>query len=507
MLVLLGLLLVYAAAVFIFLFAMIFFVLWISLEAGELDLSFYFAAAGLLTVCLCVFGSVMTTQSALYRARDNELLLSMPVRPSHILLSRLLFLWMINTLFSMIVALPALAVYILCALPSIPAILSFGFFLLLFSLLGLAISCLLGFLVAIVTARLKHKNIISLLFMLLFFGFYFWGMSALGSGAEQLEAIDIRPLVTALTPYLTPFLWVGQAILYGDIVAGALFLLLFALVVGLASFFLLRTYTRILTTNRGGVQYTYREKKEKQCSATVALVKKELAHFFGNATYMMNEGLGLLFALGIGIYTLIGRENLLAQLATMEIEGLSSVLPALAAGVLCLCGSMTMISAPSVSLEGKNVWLAQSLPISGGTALRAKAYAHITVATPFFLIASILCIIATGAGLGEAVGLILLPFAFNLFSAYLGVTLNILFPKLDWVNEAYAVKSGIAVMLTMFGMMLLGGILLFALFILSLLGFPTFVIMLAAATILFGLSAALHAYLGSGGAKRFAALS
>ena len=217
---------------------------------------------------------------------------------------------------------------------------------------------------------------------------------------------------------------------------------------------------------------------------------------------MLNEGLGLLFAVGISIYFLVCRETIIASLSSL----LPIDIAAVAAGALCLCTSMVINSAPSVSLEGKSVWLAQSLPVSGGTVLAAKAYAHILVSAPFFLLSSVLCAVAGQSGGLETVGLLLLPFSATVFCAFLGVTLNIIFPKLDWVNEVYAVKNGLAVVLTMFGMMLLCGVLFLALVVLSLVGIPSFALTVGFSILFLGLSVALRAYLMGGGARRFAAL-
>ena len=47
----------------------------------------YFAIVGLMAIVAGVFGSIFTAYSGLYRAKDNELLLSMPVKPSALLLA------------------------------------------------------------------------------------------------------------------------------------------------------------------------------------------------------------------------------------------------------------------------------------------------------------------------------------------------------------------------------------------------------------------------------------
>ena len=500
-LVLLALLIVFLAACFMFMFFPVFLLVLLSLVETGGDLSFYFGLTGCLTFLFCIFGSVLTSQSALYRARDNELLLSMPLSPVKILISRMLYLLITNTAFGTVVALPALLVFGMLGNPGFLSLLFAAIYYFMTSVVALCISCLLGWLVSLITSRIKHKNVFSLVFMVVALSLYMVGMLALSSGMEQIGE-NISGMVSTSAPSLGLWMLGGRAIVYGDLLAGLLYTGIFAVVLALTLLILSRTYTRLLTTNRGGARYTYREKTVKQGSARMALIKKEISHFVGNANYMLNEGLGLLFAVGISIYFLVCRETIIASLSSL----LPIDMAAVAAGALCLCTSMVIISAPSVYLEGKSVWLAQSLPVSGGTVLAAKAYAHILVSAPFFLLSSVLCAVAVQSGVLETVGLLLLPFSATVFCAFLGVTLNIIFPKLDWVNEVYAVKNGLAVVLTMFGMMLLCGVLFLALVVLSLVGIPSFALTVGFSILFLGLSVALRAYLLGGGARRFAAL-
>lgn len=71
----------------------------------------YFALMGLLAVFLGVFGSVFNTYASLYLAKDNDLLLSMPIPVSVLLTSRLLGVYLMGLLYSGIVILPAVIVY------------------------------------------------------------------------------------------------------------------------------------------------------------------------------------------------------------------------------------------------------------------------------------------------------------------------------------------------------------------------------------------------------------
>jgi ABC-2 type transport system permease protein len=52
-------------------------------------------------------GSIFAAKAQLYEAKDNELLLSMPIPPSAILASRMLTLLLINLAFDLMIAVPA----------------------------------------------------------------------------------------------------------------------------------------------------------------------------------------------------------------------------------------------------------------------------------------------------------------------------------------------------------------------------------------------------------------
>ncbi len=447
MAVLFAFVMLFCFAIFAFIAGMIAAIMLFSLQEAGRDLSFYFAATSFLAFALCIFGSVFTTQTELYGAKDNELLLAMPIKPSAILISRTVMLFIINLFFGGIVILPSYLLYVIFGGGGVVGGLAAFFFYLLIPVVALAISCLLGWLIALVASRIQHKNIITLILSLLFFGAYMFVMMRMDGILEGLE-LYMSEIITAVSPYLTVFWWIGYA-MNGQIVYGLLFTLLCAAIVAVALFFLSRTYIRIITTSRTTAHRTYREKKTKQATPMWALIRKELRHFVGNVNYMMNDGLGLVFAPIVGGVMLYNRPKLQEIASIEELAVFVELLPAMIGGALCFFSSITLISSPSVSLEGKSLWLSQSLPVHPRTVLLAKVYAHVVICTPFYLVTSILGSIAVSAGVLETVGIILLPFAANVFCAYLGVIFNTLFPKFDYVNETEVIKSGMAVFLTM----------------------------------------------------------
>ncbi len=158
-------------------FAIMFFFMSMGLffALGEVGLeSLYFCLVSVLAVALGVFGSVFNTYSSLYLARDNESLLAMPIPPIYIIASRLVSVYAMGLLYEALVIVPAVAVWLIFGSPSA---LSVVFSILLIPLLGfliLALTCVLGFVVAAISSHLKNKSIITVIISLVLLGGYYY---------------------------------------------------------------------------------------------------------------------------------------------------------------------------------------------------------------------------------------------------------------------------------------------------------------------------------------------
>ena len=103
--------------VYLYLFfciGMLFYLLFSSIcePFAALGLSwFYFTLAALFGLVFSLVGTVFFAQAQLYNAKDNELLLSLPISPGTILLSRMVFLWLMDFAMNLLVLLPAALAY------------------------------------------------------------------------------------------------------------------------------------------------------------------------------------------------------------------------------------------------------------------------------------------------------------------------------------------------------------------------------------------------------------
>ena len=112
---------------------------------------------------------------------------------------------------------------------------------------------------------------------------------------------------------------------------------------------------------------------------------------------------------------------------------------------------MNFMTAPSVSLEGKSLWLLQSLPIKPWRIFQSKIRMQLLLTG----LPLLLCIVCTAAvyPLHSMQLLILLLFAgsYVLLMALVGLFLGVKMPTLTWTNEIVLIKQGAPVMITLFG--------------------------------------------------------
>ena len=134
----------------------------------------YFALMGLIAILLGAFGSVFNTYAGLYLPKDNDLLLSMPIPVPALLASRLLGVYLMGLLYSAIVIVPAVIVYWVTAGAALPAVWGGLLLTLLISVIVMILSCALGWVVAKISQKLKHKGFLTVAVSLVFICLYYF---------------------------------------------------------------------------------------------------------------------------------------------------------------------------------------------------------------------------------------------------------------------------------------------------------------------------------------------
>ena len=408
----------------------------------------YFVLMGSLAILLGAFGSVFNTYAGLYRAKDNDLLLSMPIPVRVIVAARLLNVYLLGVMYSATALLPTLIVYWIIAGFTVPRLIGGLAFILIVTVIVLILSCVLGFVVAKISLKIRHKSFVTVLLSLAFFGlYYFCYFKASGFIRDLiLNADEYGEKIKGISYGLYLFGRVGE----GDLKAAVISLAVTAAVLALIGFILIRSFLGIATSNGKTVKVRYVEKEVRRRSAFRAFLGKELLRFTSSSNYILNCGLGILFILAGAVFLLIEGREILETLNEVFVNRPGSP-AALLSSMLCLLSTMNDMAAPSVSLEGKNLWIPQSLPIEPKTVLRAKAALQLILTGIPMLAASVCAAIVLPAPLPEKLAVCVMPLMFAAFMAVFDTMLSVRLPMFSWTSEIVPIKQGGAIALALFG--------------------------------------------------------
>ena len=463
----------------------------------------YFALLGGLSVLLGVFGSVFNTFSSLYLAKDNDLLLSMPIPVPVIMASRLLSVYLMGLMYSGVILLPAVIVYWIVGSASVGAIVGSLLLLVLVPIFVLTLSCALGWVVAKVSLKLKNKSFITVLISLVFLGgyyfFYFKAQSMITDLLANAAEYGAKIKGAAYPVYL--FGRVGTGDWLAMLAVAAVVLALFGLMWALIS----RSFLRIATSTGRTARRVYRERAAKCRGTGAALLAREMGRFVSSPNYMLNCGLGVVL-LPVCAVLLLWKGGVLVQTLNAVFGERASTVPLLLCAAVCMIAGMNDMAAPSVSLEGKSLWLVQSLPIRPWQVLRAKLAVQLLLTE----IPALLCVLCLAAvcslSPAELLTAVLLVLSCGLLLALLGLVLGLKMPNLAWTSEITPIKQSGCVLIALFAGMLYTVLLCVGFFALSgwKLGFAGYTAVFAAATL--AVSAGLYFWLRKRGPAVFAAL-
>lgn len=419
----------------------------------------FFTLASLIASALCLFGSIFTTKTQIFESKDNELLLSMPIPPKYILISRILVLLVVNYILEALVMLPAIAIY--------GVMIGYSFIGFIFAILGfilipfltLAVSSIIAWIISFIASKIRNKTLVSTAMFIAFFAVYMYFCFSLGSftGSGEEMNIDVSGLKNTFI-----FYYLGNSIANKNFLHFLIFVLV-SIIPAIITFAIISySFIKIITTKKTTKKKEYKEKSEKSSSPFMALVKKEMKRFFTSTAYIMNCGIGSIM---LAIFSVIIAINAPSILDAIEVqfsdptqaipkELIYSFIPVIIAIASSFVSSMSLVSTPSISLENKNLWILQSLPIKPKIILFAKITNHMIICTPVSLIAVIVACVSLKVSVINTILVILTNVVIIAFTGYFGMFLGLKFPKFDWQNENVAVKQGFAIFGSMFGSMI-----------------------------------------------------
>ena len=398
---------------------------------------------------LILMFSIFETKGVLLGFGDYDIVMSWPVDVRVVAASRVVGMYAYNFIYGLLILLPAGIVYAVKANPA-------GWFyplylvlMLLLPALPTIVGALLGSMLAITTARAKKSNLVGILAQfVLVIGLMVLSFRASTSFADPTKLAGNADLLGGIVARMYPPAQWFQDALTGTSLVSALWLLLLSLVcVAILLFWLGRSFvsinSRLKSKPRGE---TFVMRRQVRSGQMAALFHREWKRYFSSSIYVVNTAFSYIMLLAAGVALLVKADALSNLMNMPEMEIPISVIPFVLAWIV----SMGATTPAAISMEGRSLWIIKSMPVRARDWLSSKLAVTMVLAVPSILVSSTLIVIGLKPNLADAIWLYLTPLAYSLAFGVFGLWLNIRMPRLDWKNEAEAVKQSGSVMISVF---------------------------------------------------------
>lgn len=407
---------------------------------------------------VCFFHACLTTFSILLiigimrvsansRFSDTDMLLSLPLKKSDIIISKTVNKYLFDLFFVAVLFLPYVILHQAYTQFSI-LISVFGLLaVLLLPLLSVGISYIVDFIITHLFNRFKFAKIMKSIFSVLI---YLAIMALLliktfSYGSVQFGSLDEYFMDRPISYLLLKF------VLRQDVmtIIGTIALTVIPFIIGMLLF--------SFSFGKSLSQYSAKDtslKFNSGKSSFKSLFKKEITYYFGTPAYVINTIIGPIMILALGvIFSVVGLEQAgaLFGTTTSSTESLVTIVGL----IFCGATSLTLVSCASLSLEGKNLWILSSTPVNEKVLFMSKILLNILLVSPIVVISSVILTITFSLSIVDFCIICFIPILLNLTLSFGGLIINIWLPKFNWSDEVQVVKQSLATLLTMvFGLVL-----------------------------------------------------
>ncbi|MEK4043447.1 hypothetical protein NSU18_07260 [Paenibacillus sp. FSL H8-0048] len=393
------------------------------------------------------FTTVYKASGVLFSYKDYDMIMSLPVKTSHVVASRVLQLYVMNLFFTLLIMLPAGAVYAIHVKPGVLYYLFFLMTLFFITLLPIIAATLVGSLISWVSSRFRASKILNMILTFAFIIVLMLGSFTLNQGQQAIADVGAALGDMIFKVYPPASVYVDAVCSY-RVSALIFFIAVSVLAFMLFSVLLATRYKAIhtgLMTSRAS--RGYKMKPLQANSAFKALYLKELRRYFSSVNYVLNTGIGMVLLLMMSISLLFVSSKQLG--AILDIPQLSDSLSTLSPLVISLFVVLSCTTACSISLEGNHLWILTSSPVPKPAIVFSKVAVNLTITLPVIAVSWGLLAYTLHAGWMESILMLTVPVIYACYSALLGVMVNLKLPKLDWTSEVAAIKQSASVLVTM----------------------------------------------------------
>ena len=440
------------------------FIVYAMILAYSFIATFGYGAAGLTgaipELCALTISSVaflftfFKTNGYLFNFKEYDMLMSLPFESRTVAGCKFLYMYVKSLPWYLSISLAMMVGYGLFAFPPVHIYLIWLILSLVLPIIPMLIAAFLGFLIAKVSAGFKKTNLIQTVLTFIFVIFCFSFRYIIDAVFKEDKVEDIlsstSEVIDNAAGYYFPAKWFELAIDSGSIFH-ALLLLGVSVILFSAVFYVVgQSYRSINSALRSrSAAKKYKMTPQKRHSILNSIAYKEFKRMTGSTTYITNVGMGELLAVILGVATLImGFDKIVGVVTQNAPFDPTIVQPAIPFIVYFLIG-MVASTVCSPSLEGKQYWIMQSLPIKKEQIYQGKMLFNMYLTVPFMSFGIICLCISAKVPVINTVLYLILGVMLCAFSTAWGCVCGIKHMRLDWENEVEVIKQGSAVAIYM----------------------------------------------------------
>ena len=427
----------------------------------------------LITTIIIVMEGSYKAIDLLFKPRDNDMLLAMPIKRSSIVFVRMIKFYLFELVYCLIFLLPAIIAYAANVSVEPSYYLVAPTMLILVPVIPIAVACLFGLVIAAVSGRFKHKTLwqVILSFAVLFasaglvFAFNNPSVNLGESGFTTIsnQVTEFYYPASAFAKLATQFNFLEYLLF---VAINLVIVVVTVLVIGRFCFKIITRLDTVSHVKKTGANYRFTRR-----SQATAMVRKEVTRYFNTPVLLMNTAIGLVFflvAVGLLCFQFDNVANSIMSSVEdfpLTIEELHSYLPGVTLAMVAFASLLTCITATMISLEGKAFNVLKTLPISGAKVIMSKVLAAMLLIVPITLVGTLMMAVRFQFGIMETVLVLVGVVAMPLVTELIGILINLKYPRFDADNDSVVVKQSASVMVATFlglGMVLLTVSLIFA---------------------------------------------
>ncbi len=407
---------------------------------------------------IAFFFTVFKTNGYLFNFKEYDMLMALPFKVKDVAACKFLYMyvksvpWYLSLSISMMIG---YGIFSKASFVVYPVWLILGLFVPVIPMLA---ASFFGFLIAKVSAGFEKKNVIqtvlTLIFVMFCFSLQYIIDAVFKNDMVEDIAIQTSEITEKVATYYFPAGLFFKAVLdistnaISGLVYGILLVAVTVFLYEVIFYFVGKYYRQINSALKSHVaKKNYKVSGLKRKSVVNAIAYKEFKRFTGSTNYFVNAGMGVVLAVIASVAVLVVGFDKVISVVTKGApipEGI--MYPAIPLMVYFLVGMMSTTTC-SPSLEGKNYWILQSLPLSKKTIYQGKMLFNLYLTVPVMSVAILCFSISAHLPVINMVLFLILGFFLCTFSTAWGCVCGIKHMRLDWENEIEVIKQGTAVVL------------------------------------------------------------